>query len=876
MSKEGDRATVFHTTMVRTKLKGDSSWMQRRSDPEPQAQEEKPWLAEVRAGRLNGAPIETSPLSSPTKVTPSPDKPATVRAPTQGYLIRGVFTKTDNKPARTSTSNGFSGTTNNIPKKPSESYKKIAPHIVRPVSESPVQIERQLSFEEQEKRREAASNVLRKSSAKQRSYVLSAAKKFDPSTPPRSTEKAPETSPVNTSPSFVAKRVVISDDDDTAETPAPASTPPSTSPTAIPVLSPGTEPEPTKDIPVENRVKTVDVDEPVAPAEENSAPEPAKEAPPLFPPKEDTSVVTPKEDPFEHMKPGCTKVAILLPEYVGEVYRVPEPDDVPVSCVPQSLVMEDVERTVPRPQLSPKSPSPTVDTHAALFDTLIPFDTSSTSPLDTQEQNDVSDPTELVPDSFKDDEPILVQEEPCPEDGHTDSVERESAPEISNCVETTEDLLALNDGPEEVAEPVPPSPGRWSQELLSGPDRFSDVAKTSDTLNLLADDIIPINTEEHSFNTEREEEKQTDKTAKDTQSPTETVTTKTVIITDRSSVEDNTDPWNSPLEFTATTVTDSSSADPFDPYPIGTTSHNSSSDLVQPPSAHPINSSTDLLSHTYREEEGQTPEISKCSNALEALADDIIPIDTDTKSLSADRSWTRAQETAAPADKSQEDAPAGHVQDQQTLVMFERKSTESGSPWDRWTLPTVYTEEEEEEEEEKEEEEGEDESPEDTETQTVTTITSVRETHGEPDPSTERYETYSTIVEREDEQRTQTPEPDSKKGFVYVKEYVNATELSLHNTTDNDHGGSDYLTSSASSYSYSSPSCSGSLSSPCTYCGEMVGNDAKITIEHLNISCHPNCFKCGVCSKPMGDLLFSMFLHDGIVHCESCYSQALD
>ncbi len=29
----------------------------------------------------------------------------------------------------------------------------------------------------------------------------------------------------------------------------------------------------------------------------------------------------------------------------------------------------------------------------------------------------------------------------------------------------------------------------------------------------------------------------------------------------------------------------------------------------------------------------------------------------------------------------------------------------------------------------------------------------------------------------------------------------------------------------------------------CTYCGEMVGNDAKITIEHMNISCHPSCFK---------------------------------
>ncbi|MBN3305648.1 ZN185 protein, partial [Amia calva] len=85
---------------------------------------------------------------------------------------------------------------------------------------------------------------------------------------------------------------------------------------------------------------------------------------------------------------------------------------------------------------------------------------------------------------------------------------------------------------------------------------------------------------------------------------------------------------------------------------------------------------------------------------------------------------------------------------------------------------------------------------------------------------------------------------------------------------------SDDITSSSATYSYSSPS-SGYRSvgmTPCTYCGEMVGDDAKITVEHLGISCHPTCFKCGVCKKPMGDLLCSMFLHDNVVHCESCYT----
>ncbi|KAI3351874.1 hypothetical protein L3Q82_020706, partial [Scortum barcoo] len=68
----GDKAAVFRTTKVRTKLKGDGSWLQRRSEPQEETEEVKPWVAEVRASRINGAPIETSPVSSPTVSTPLP------------------------------------------------------------------------------------------------------------------------------------------------------------------------------------------------------------------------------------------------------------------------------------------------------------------------------------------------------------------------------------------------------------------------------------------------------------------------------------------------------------------------------------------------------------------------------------------------------------------------------------------------------------------------------------------------------------------------------------------------------------------------------------------------------------------------------------
>ncbi|XP_052371924.1 mucin-2-like [Oncorhynchus keta] len=164
----------------------------------------------------------------------------------------------------------------------------------------------------------------------------------------------------------------------------------------------------------------------------------------------------------------------------------------------------------------------------------------------------------------------------------------------------------------------------------------------------------------------------------------------------------------------------------------------------------------------------------------------------------------------------------------------------SDSPWDRWSAPTVYKEKED----------------------------------RDPEPSMDRSSSYSRTLDSSANQRPKAPDTESKKCFVYLKEYVDVTDLTKHNTRDND---PDYVTSSSTSHSYSSPSSytRSTMTSACTYCGEQVGNDAKITIEHLNISCHPACFKCGVCSKPMGDFLFNMFLHKGTVHCESCYTNVL-
>ncbi|XP_019725543.1 zinc finger protein 185 isoform X19 [Hippocampus comes] len=842
MSTEGEKATVFRTTKVRTKLKGDLSWMNRNNDAEDEPAEEKPWMAEIRARRQNGA--TSSPVSSPTSTAPKArTKSDSEKSPSSGFMIRGVF----NKPvsSSTSTSNGISGTSK-VTKTHSDSYKKIAPHTVKSSTE---ELDSKISSEEQLKRTAAASKVLDKSAPRQRSYVLSAAKKFE--------AQAAENSETKESRSFVAKRVEIEDD---------ASVSPVLPSPVIPITSVAFVPEPAKtETIVSSSVKTtvVTVNEP--PKAEVAPPEPVKEDPPRM------SAVN--KDPLEDMKPDCTKVAAPLPELITDYLHVvsthSEHND---SEAPDTHLVTINEE----PELLENSSS-RVETLTAMYENLIPNDSNSTS--------------------LRDDEPGLAKEEEgsadaCSEEGK----EQYPDPVLSNHEARTEDLLNLTSGQEEPEEPAPPSPVRWSEDLHTefesqkepeepappssvhwSEDLHTEIESQEEPEEPAPRSSVRWSEELHTeFKSQKEPEEPAPSSSvrwseelhtkfesqeePEEPAPSSSIrwsedlhtefesNTETVTITSQTvTITENREERDLLSSRVTTTVTELSSTDPFDPYPIGTTSRNSSSDLLQPLSDISISSSP----HTFMER--KDPEISLKSQILESLAEEVIPIDTTATSLSTHRSWARTWETTTPlqttTEESQETPRAGRREEQQTLVTFERKSKENDSPWDRWTSPSVHTIPH-------ATEEVEEESLEDSRMHTVTTITTIRETYGEQEGlSMDR----TVLVEAP---RTPTPEPDTKKPFVYVKEYVDTTEMSSHNATGS-------LNSWSSSYS-------SSFSSPCTYCGQLVGNDAKITIEHLNINCHPHCFKCASCWKPMGDLIDNMFLHGGKVHCESCYSAAFD
>ncbi|XP_010623661.2 zinc finger protein 185 isoform X4 [Fukomys damarensis] len=116
----------------------------------------------------------------------------------------------------------------------------------------------------------------------------------------------------------------------------------------------------------------------------------------------------------------------------------------------------------------------------------------------------------------------------------------------------------------------------------------------------------------------------------------------------------------------------------------------------------------------------------------------------------------------------------------------------------------------------------------------------------------------------------------STKGILFMKDYVNASKVSSGKLASSFQG---RVSSTEDSSDMKKPLYDGTpltertAGGICTYCSREIGDCPKITLEHLGICCHEYCFKCGICSKPMGDLLDQIYIHRDTIHCGKCYEK---
>ncbi|XP_048883746.1 zinc finger protein 185 isoform X15 [Brienomyrus brachyistius] len=916
MSKEGDRQSVLRTTKVRTSLKGDSSWIQQRS--EPQLEQQKSWLAEVKA---TPPILELSPPPSPTAASAAtdPSSPTTTQAPkpSSGYLIRGVFTKTNNEKAPAS--NGTSAPSGTFVKKPTDSYKKIAPHIVRSGSSSSYVDDVTLSPEEQDKRTEAASNVLMSSAARQRSYVLSAAKKYE------SVEK-----PQDAGLPFVAKRVVINDDDDISHKDKGMDdmTPPVGSRQTVQSVPPSSSKLPVEPKPEITSVKTSSVETPKvppavvpAPVVSNSSVEtpkvpPAvvsapvvstspKESKPVVeqktetPPVKSSSVETPKVPPAVVPAPVVSTSPKESKPVVEQKTETPpvksssvETPKVPPAVVPAPVVSTSpkeskpvVEQKTETPPVKSSSvetpkvppavvPAPVISTSSSKDTKLVEELKKPESPavkacsVETPKVPPAVVPAPVVSTSPKESKPVVEQKP-------------ETPPVKSSSVETPKVPPAV------VPAPVVSTSPKESKPVVEQKTETPPVKSSSVETPKVPPAVVPAPVVSTSSKDTKLVEMlkkpespavkacsaEASKAASDS-SPAPTPSCSLKPLVEQKSPAINTSSVETPKVPPAVVpapVVSSSSKDTkqvvgqkwTETSPVKASSP---AKAEQAPESNKNIDNQDLISLAESGEkfldpfpsvpESQKTQVDqKTSISLDKLADDVIPFSI--KSISASESATAKEPTTTQS--STDPSPFKEPPKSTDISVMDLFDPFPVDPNKRSTTPVSPLK--------KTEDSFEEDLNDLCEDHENFTITVEKIEPHNPSPSS-----MDSSLETTSQEATPS-ETESKKGIVLLKEYVNTKPAT--GISNNDLFSGDYISSSVSSYNYSSPTSSSSTSSACTYCGLPVGSEAKITIEHLNISCHPACFKCGVCGKSMGDLLYSMFLHKGVVHCESCYAKTI-
>ncbi|KAK2890572.1 hypothetical protein Q8A67_013215 [Cirrhinus molitorella] len=914
MSKEGDRQSVLRTTKVRTFLKGDNSWIQRREqeDLEKEEEEEKPWIAEVRANRSSGVFEEPSPVSSPTVNVPQPKSDTEKSGKSaSGYIIRGVFTKTDSKPTSTSSTNGYAGI-NSFNKKPSESYKKIAPHTIRSSNEKVVQSEPTLSTEEMEKRKEAASSVLKGSAANRRSYVMSAAKKYE------STEKPDSSAEIATS--FVAKRVDISDDDETTVSvksvpvqsvksnaepvvkevkpaapeiksePMPVTktnliaqtkitTEANTTPESKPVLENTTqpktasEPKPASQTKPVTQTTTVAETKPTAQTKTVTEPKPTSEPKPVETKPTTTETKTATETkpatqtsaaadpkPTSETKPVETKLATKTEsksaiETKTQTVSDPKPTSEPK---PTTTETKTATETKPATQTSAAAdPKPTSEPKPV--ETKLATKTESKSAIETKTQTT----TVTDPKPTSETKPVEIKTTTEPKPVTETKTVTETKPATQTSTATESKLVVETKSTTQTSITNDPKPPSEPKAVENKPTTTNEPKIATQTKTVTESKLVT-ETKPSTQTTTATDPKPTSETkpvatepkpATETKKATETKpTTQPTTATDLKSTSETKPVTGPKTEPEAKSTTQLKPAPEPKPEPVP----EKSSDTLISFNTEPASSTgVDLLSHQdLLTDSSSLP--NKTHEPLDLLADDLIPFNTSTTRTSTDytSSWrTRTEDFKSSVDEFDPIRTSSEPTKSPQWYGPPKLDSSSIDTFNHFQHPLDLVAD----------------TPPDI---SVSLAEDIRPTDTKSDWKTDMdsyktstsTKTITTTVESSDQDKL--PESDSKKNFVYVKEYVNNSCL--------DGSSSDYVSSTSSNYNYSSPSYySRREMTPCTYCGEMVGNDAKITIEHLNISCHPLCFKCGICSKPMGDLLHNMFLHRGTVHCESCYSNVL-
>ncbi|XP_038604538.1 zinc finger protein 185 [Tachyglossus aculeatus] len=830
---EEERKKILRQMKVRTTLKGDKSWINKQEETESRTME---LPSNGRHSSSSSPPITprsnrgmfTQPeVTSSAQPAPDSDcskRPPNAKAPT-GYIIRGVFTKTIDNTTQPQqylpNSNGVQKRaavqakmaslprqSNSGYKMTTEDYKKLAPYNVRRSSIDTDEEESPFSSEEQKRRSEAASSVVRKAASRERSYVLSAAKKSTGSP----TQDVP--------PPFLAKRVEIVEEEGPSERSqsSPASARPSSGLTRVQggrnQTSSTGETETTSKSPVPTS-RSLDRREEL----ENRTPEPQPRtesnprAIPTPEKREEAVRKSPEPQPRTETKPRAPQTAEKSENEKEEEAELISWSDVIVPRVNQSPSTSSVGRIEKSPEPQPRNEE----------------EPKASSPGRSEKREETPTPAwRTTPPDQKVEIPRIVISPEISQKSRSNSQTREST-------EVTRENQDELSGPKEEAGFAPKRPAQGSEE--------NTVPRTRETRGEMPSEV---DLKDAYPDVDRSSTWSTDSNHGSTGSQNE----------DLDEVESNPRKGSIP-NYSDTNITSNREIS------SNRETGSESSRTVEKDELHGTRSDLHYRESCVTETRRDHSPVGEHREPYWNLAN---KVNSDESCItSPDDQYGR------PFDL-QFYKPGPNSASTSTLPVTTTETRYGGPPngddsnSDPTRTPTSYGEK-------------------------SVTVTS-RETRldaplagNRPDPTASDPHFRECSVTATDPTRRGSPQPGNldpsarSREILFVKEYTNTSELSRGKPSSSQYSSTSSLDdwsaierSTSSSYQYSAPPQRAS-DGTCTYCGREIRDCPKITLQHLGICCHDYCFKCGICHKPMGDLLDQIFIHRDTVHCQKCYEK---
>lgn len=144
-----------------------------------------------------------------------------------------------------------------------------------------------------------------------------------------------------------------------------------------------------------------------------------------------------------------------------------------------------------------------------------------------------------------------------------------------------------------------------------------------------------------------------------------------------------------------------------------------------------------------------------------------------------------------------------------------------------------------------------------------------------PDTVAVQEDVAASVIKLTDALDVEPPAAETVPEPVEDPEQSHSEEVRVNQQCDNTNTSEEFQKPAEEPNSTQTLTKSGDEKATCCFCHQIIDGHVKISFSEPLLTCHPDCLKCAVCAKPLGDMLTPMYLHKKEIQCGGCFVKTL-